>query len=145
MKSSPDDFEELQKLLAMKRHEQPPPRFFFDFADRVLERLDSPEPVEPLTWRQRLGLDLDFKPALVCAWGVGLCSVLVFGLIASLQIVKAEQTSAGRQPLKSLDSPVLVEAELQHPQLLAEGSDPVGDFRQFTASVNYYASSPLGL
>ncbi len=84
MRSEEQDFRELQKLLAVMRHEQPPPRFFHDFAERVLSRLHTVEPPEPKSWWQRMGLDFDMKPALVCVWGIASCAALLYGIIVTL-------------------------------------------------------------
>ena len=78
--------DELQKMLALKRHESPPPRFFKGFSDQVIGRLHAPEPLGKLTWGQRLGLDLESKPILVCVSGVVVCGLLLVGLIASLRV-----------------------------------------------------------
>src|SRR5881628_3722371 len=78
--------EELQKMLALKRHEAPPPRFFRTFSERVIDHLNKPEPPAPPTLRHRLGLDIDSRPVLVCASGVVVCGLLVVGLIASLRV-----------------------------------------------------------
>lgn len=78
--------DELQKMLALKRHEAPPPRFFRNFSERVIDRLNTPEPPPPPTLRNRLGLDIDSRPILVCGSGVLVCSLLVVGLIASLRL-----------------------------------------------------------
>ena len=134
-----EGFEELQKLLAMKRHEVPPPRFFNDFADRVLTRLADPEPPSPPTWRQRLGLDFDFKPALVCASGVGLCVALLLGLFASLSNVVPRSAPApvalDRHPLEA-PSPDFAGTP---PNPARESSDIIADFRRVNA--DYYPSS----
>src|SRR5439155_12949455 len=51
-----------------------------------MDRLHSPEPPDhPAGW-QRLGLDLESKPVLVCACGVLVCVLLLIGLIASLRV-----------------------------------------------------------
>ena len=76
--------DELQRMLALKRHEIPPPRFFKGFSDKVIDRLDSPESLADQTWWQRLGLDS--KPVLICASGVAVCGLLVLGIIASLRV-----------------------------------------------------------
>ena len=85
MSATPDKLELLQKIMAVKRHEQPPPFFFEGFSHKVLNRLHEPERSEPTTWWQRMGLDFDLKPAFVCAWGVAVCGSLIFGIISSLQ------------------------------------------------------------
>jgi hypothetical protein len=82
----PHSFEELQRLLALKRHETPPPTFFTHFADHVLERIESPEPAAPLTWWQRWGLDWGLKPALACGSGVAVCALLAAGVVISLKM-----------------------------------------------------------
>lgn len=84
MNPKPDDFDKVQKLLALKRHEQPPPRFFSEFSEQVIARLDSPVPARPGRWWQRLGLDFDLQPPLVCALGVVVCGLLLVGIITSL-------------------------------------------------------------
>jgi len=78
--------EELQRILALKRLETPPPRFFRGFSDKVLDGLNSPPPAGPRTMWQRLGLDFDSRPVLVCASGVVVCGVLGAGIILAMQI-----------------------------------------------------------
>jgi hypothetical protein len=93
MSREQDQLDELQKMLALKRHEQPPTRFFHKLSDNVLQRLQTPEPPCEPTWRQRLGLDFDSKPVLVCATGVGVCGLLLLGLIASQHVAPPDEDS----------------------------------------------------
>ena len=86
MNNEHDKQDELQRVLALKRHERPPPRFFKGFSDKVIDRLHSPEPPADQTWWQRLGLDIDSKPLLVCASGIVVCGLLGVGLLASLRV-----------------------------------------------------------
>ena len=58
MKPSPDDFESLQKLLHLKRYEQPHPRYFNEFSGHVIARLQSGEARLTPHWWQRFGIDL---------------------------------------------------------------------------------------
>ncbi len=104
MSSDHTGFDKLQRLLALKRHEQPPPRFFNDFSDRVLGRLHIAAPAEPMSWWQRLGLELDLKPAFVCAWGIVLCGILLTGIISSLQLGANDGRRALLVPGPQVDS-----------------------------------------
>ncbi|HYV32378.1 MAG TPA: hypothetical protein VEO53_14905, partial [Candidatus Binatia bacterium] len=90
MNPDPDKQDELQKMLALKRHETPPARFFKGFPQRVRHRLHSPVASAPSTGWRRLGLDVDAKPVLVCASAVVVCGLLLVGLIASLRVEPAK-------------------------------------------------------
>ena len=84
MNPEPDKQDELQKMLALKRHEAPSPRFFKGFSTEVIGRLHSPEPPVDQTWWQRLGLDT--RPVQVSVLGVVVCGLLLAGLVASLRV-----------------------------------------------------------
>ena len=86
MNTESNEFEQLRKLLALKRHEVTPPRYFNEFSSRVIARL-SAEP-ERLSWWQRLGLDFDLRPALMCGVGIVVCGLLSFGVISAMQIAE---------------------------------------------------------
>ncbi len=89
MNPEPQDTSRLQKLLALKRHEQPPPRFFNDFSDRVISHLHDPGSLGPAYWWQRLGMDLDLKLAVIYAFGLVVCGLFVLGVTSAMQ---AEET-----------------------------------------------------
>jgi hypothetical protein len=86
METEHDQFEQVQRLLALKRHEQPPPRFFDIFSRQVMARLEALEAAQRVTWWQRLGLDFDYKPAMVGALGVVVCGLLLVGVVTSLGV-----------------------------------------------------------
>lgn len=75
--------DELQRMLALKRHETPPTPFFKGFPDKVIAGLDAPDPAASLPWWKRLGHDIDGKPVLVCASGIIVVGLLALGMIAS--------------------------------------------------------------
>ncbi len=77
MDSVPDnEFSQLEKLLRLKRHEVPPPRYFNDFSSKVLERIQSGE--ARASWWDRFGFDL--RPALAAATGVLACGLVIYGV-----------------------------------------------------------------
>jgi len=84
MNPDPEKQDELQRVLALKRHETPSPRFFKGFSGQVIDRLHAPEPPVDQAWWQRLGLDS--KPVLVSITGVVVCGLLVVGLVASMRV-----------------------------------------------------------
>jgi hypothetical protein len=91
MKTNDNDFEELRRLLALKRYEVPPPGYFQDFSVQVIACIEAPERAPILPWWERLGVIL--RPAAVCGFGVVMCSLLVGALIA------AQGNESNSQPL----------------------------------------------
>src|SRR6185503_19939948 len=85
MKSdSENEFEDLRRLLALKRHEQPPPRYFNEFSGRVIARIEAGERGEQdVTWWQRFWAFLEATPAFSGAFGAGICAVLITGMLAT--------------------------------------------------------------
>src|SRR2546428_14065376 len=115
MKPENTNQEELQRVLALKRHEQPPRQFFKSFAEKVMDRLQNPEPPPEPTLMQRLGLDFDTKPLLICLSGLAICGLLAFGLILSRSMKAPPPDPAdplGPRPIHGsaggLDSPGLM-------------------------------------
>lgn len=78
--SEPENFEELRRLLALKRHEQPPPGYFHEFSRQVITRIKAGETpaadsllerlVARAPWLQHLWSGLEAKPILAGAFGV---------------------------------------------------------------------------
>jgi hypothetical protein len=83
MSTESQDFEKLRKLLALKRYELPPPRFFAEFPGRVMRKLEAAQEAASRPWWSRLWLELEFKPAFACVAGLLVCGALVAGIAAS--------------------------------------------------------------
>ncbi len=91
---SPDqeNFEQLRRLLALKRHEQPPPGYFNNFSRQVIARIQAGEAAADSaadrwsgrsSWlRRALGL-FEARPIVAGAFGMAVCAVLFFGIIFS--------------------------------------------------------------
>jgi hypothetical protein len=95
MSAEPENFEALRRLLAIKRHEQPPPGYFNDFSRQVIVRIQAGEAqsisifqrmLQPMSWVQNLWGSFEAKPIVAGAFGVGVCGLLVVGLISSERI-----------------------------------------------------------
>ncbi|MFM2082649.1 MAG: hypothetical protein RL380_1340 [Verrucomicrobiota bacterium] len=89
MSAAPDEFEKLRKLLALKKHEVPPPGYFDHLAGDVRARLRGGEHLksdlweqmgEEASWMQRIWATLAAKPALATACGIGVCALALGGI-----------------------------------------------------------------
>jgi hypothetical protein len=93
MNQETENFEQLRRLLAIKRHEQPPPGYFDDFSSQVIVRIkagDRGEQADILErlfgealWLQRIRAALEGKPILAGVAGVAMCGLLVAGVVYS--------------------------------------------------------------
>ncbi len=80
MKPGSDDFEDVRKLLAWKRHEQPPPGFFHDFSRHVVDRIESEQDSPAGSGWGRWLQGWDPRPILVGAYSVGVSGLLLLGI-----------------------------------------------------------------
>jgi hypothetical protein len=94
MNPQPENFEQLRRLLMLKRHEQPPPGYFDDFSRRVLMRIKAGETGDAAAgigrmfweahWLGRLWSALEQRPALAGAFSLSVCGLLLAGIICSV-------------------------------------------------------------
>lgn len=89
MNAEDQEFAKLQRLLKLKRHEQPPPRYFNEFSSRVTARLragdrgnkhETDESSAPV-WLQRLWRALEAKPAASGVFAAGVCGLVLVGIM----------------------------------------------------------------
>jgi hypothetical protein len=103
MNENENNFESLRRLLALKRHETPPPGYFNDFSSQVLQRIrlgqteKSANLFEELfnhaPWLANLLHAFDTRPVFAGGFAGALCLLLLFG------IVYAERPDFTPQPL----------------------------------------------
>jgi len=151
MNPNTENFDQLRKLLALKRYELPPPRYFNEFSGRVMARLAKP-PRQPLTWLQRLGFDFDLRPAAMCGVGVVVCGLLSAGVIGAMQM---SEPDAGSVPVAFVPGPTTApmnglapvappnEIASIAPLLASQPASPFGQFgiRAMPASFNNFGSA----
>ncbi len=86
MNESENNFEALRRLMALKRHEIPPPGYFNRFPDQVISRIragetaESPE-ITGAAWLLRLFQIFEAKPAFVGVFASSLCLLLLLGIV----------------------------------------------------------------
>jgi len=143
----------LKKILSLKRREQPPPKFFQGLSHKIIHRLHTPEPPRQPTWWQRMGLDFDAKPVLVCAAGVAVCVLLAGGLISSRHVdpPAALPGTSENSPLQtptlsgSMGQPSPTVSPIARPEEMPRSVDPV--LARDASSANQFTvrPKPVGL
>lgn len=93
MSPVPNDFDQLRRLLALKRHETPPPGYFHGFSREVILRIKagelgneaaaSPWSFGVNSWFQRIWAALDARPVFAGAFGVAICGFFTVGALVS--------------------------------------------------------------
>jgi hypothetical protein len=125
-----ENFDQLRRLLVLKRYEAPPPGFFANFSGKVMARIEAAELAVAPAWWQRLGFDFNCKPALVCGLGVVVCGLLSAGVLASV-VETANQPVAGL----SMEAPVAFGAspfgQMYAADAVPRSTEPVFSARRF--------------
>ena len=87
-----ENFEQLRKLLALKRHEVPPPGYFHGFSREVIVRIKAGEGAQEATvtgwvfegsWLRRFWGIFEARPMLAGSFGVAVCGFFVAGALMS--------------------------------------------------------------
>ncbi len=128
MNQTEQNFEDVKRLLKLKRHEVPPPGYFNHFSGDVISRIRSGEAGGKQTYLERLQIEapwvvnllriFETRPGLVGAFATSLCLLLVLVVffsersdVASQNLITASglaATPAGSAA--TMNAPVLVAA-----------------------------------
>lgn len=89
MNETEENFESLRRLLALKRHETPPPGYFNNFSRQVLARIRAGDVDSSASLAERFGMSRLLKwlqafettPAFAGSFATVLCLLLVFGAV----------------------------------------------------------------
>jgi hypothetical protein len=141
MSSSPDDFKDLQRLLALKRHEQPPPGYFYYLTEKVMVRIEqeSESLAEHSTWWEWLVARFDARPWLATAYACAISSLLLMGFRVS-QIMEAENAEGFATPLARMPDPNNITPA---PFLQNHFANPAGLVNFTSSEPIYYEPAPL--
>jgi hypothetical protein len=83
MNPEQENFEALRKLLALKRHEVPPPRYFSELPRRIWTEIER-EPVRLSIW-ERFFPNVGVSPAFAYSFGLLACGTLFLSVAYSLK------------------------------------------------------------
>jgi hypothetical protein len=106
MNSDPEDFETLRKLMALKRHEQPPPGYLNQLSTRIRTRIERGE--GQLNLWDRFSANFSLRPSLAYAFGLTVCGAL--GLSAVSMVKQEMAQAADSSPAATLKRPAPVAA-----------------------------------
>lgn len=67
MSQPPEDFSDLERVLAWKRHETPPPGYFINFSAKIIARIEAGELAGAPPWWLRLLAPLNWQRGLLGA------------------------------------------------------------------------------
>jgi len=136
MNESENNFESLRRLLALKRHENPPSSFFDGFSDLVISRIRAGESDEPreavdrvfaqAPWLLKFLQVFEAKPMYAGSFACAMCLLLLLG------IVYAERPDAAAETMKS-------------PIFLAAANQSAGPFSDATSAILSPSSGQTGL
>jgi hypothetical protein len=85
MSENENDFEALRRLLALKRHEIPPPGYFENFSSQVIGRIRASEVAQELPLLLRFLQWIERRPAFPVAFASSLCLFLLYGIVSVQQ------------------------------------------------------------
>jgi hypothetical protein len=109
MNETEQNFEELKKLLTIKRHEVPPPGYFNHFSGQVISRIRAGEAGGSQTFMERLQAEapwlanffrvFEARPGLIGGMAASLCLLLV------LSVIFADRPDAASKNLLAVSEP----------------------------------------
>jgi hypothetical protein len=111
------DFQKLQRLLKLKRHEQPHPRYFKEFSAQITARIHAgdvkskdirtfEDVVAQAPWLQRIWQAIEGKPAVSGVFAAALCGLILAGVYYAGNTTPTLPTLATNQPEASAENPL---------------------------------------
>ena len=112
MSENENDFDALRRLLALKRHEVPPPGYFENFSGNVIARIRAGDTAAELPWLLKFIQWFERRPAMPVTFASSMCLVLLYGIVSIQQTPGMatasswpEQDPIGNYALKTLPDP----------------------------------------
>jgi len=133
MENENENFDQLRKLLALKKHELPPPGYFNKLPGNVISRIreeragDTRGALEKLNdeapWLMNLWRSLEGKPIFAGAFGAAICALVLAAIVLAEKPAK-QPTFAGPRNTGTVapfiaTTPVGAGEAIDHPVVLA--------------------------
>ena len=126
MNPNSEQFEQLRKLLVLKRHEQPPPGYFNRFSDQVIARIKTgDERQDGAAWLRKLWSMLETKPMLTGAFGAAVCALVISGVVFSDDAESAAGTASGLNPALGGDMGTMALNQAPQTSQFSSSTNPV--------------------
>jgi hypothetical protein len=116
MNQDSENFDSLRQLLALKRHEVPPPGYYDRLSRDIMARIKAGDTGNELgaslSWFRRFLNVFDVKPVFAGAFGTAVCAFLISGVITSERTPAfAAGTATPEGPMiGDLSSPAIADA-----------------------------------
>jgi len=144
MNENDNNFEALRRLMALKRHETPPPGYFNDFSSQVISRLRAGEKAEPVLygrffneapWMASFLQFFGSKPAYVGAFSAAMCLLLLGSIIYN----QRDDTTPPESPFLTSVSPASTTASTASATApsMTVATDAVGQSGGLAVTTNY--------
>ena len=140
MPESTEDFDQLRRLLKLKRHEQAPPGYFDRLPDRIVARIERGRSYEGMSWMERLRVVLSENP--ITSGIFAICGILMVVLANSEYL---DGYAAGPvQPVMGVPAMQLgsVDQPANEPEVLRTSGLKVASLSETVPGV--YPAVPLG-
>ena len=92
MKNDQENFEALRKLMALKRHEVPPPGYFSRLPGAIITRIERGD--GQLSFWERITADFSVRPAFAYAFVLAACGALTTSIYSG----RTQSAGAATQP-----------------------------------------------
>lgn len=141
MNPDSEKFDSLRRLLALKRHEQPPPGYFNRFSREVISRIKAGETGGEISmetsWIQRLLGMFEVKPVFAGAFGMAVCALLISGVISSEHTVATSPSFAddNRLVADTATAPIAGAMAVENPYSSATTNPVASLFEQFKPQI----------
>jgi hypothetical protein len=128
MNTEPENFDQLRKLLALKKHEQPPPGYFNELPAKIWTRIEK-ENITPSVWSGFLSRFI-LRPTAAYGFALVVCATLIVGI----------GTSLNDNPQIQGGTPIV---QQQNPEGLAPATPALAKDLGAVASTNDSSTNPV--